>query len=105
LGLEGGYGLFGGRLWLKANADYHLKSKADLNLHLEENDYAVNVLTPDMAYYEANWWRGRLEVTYQLPLTIKKQRTLWFAKVYGSYLKTDNSLESKNAGIAIGIYY
>ena len=104
-GLEGGYGLLNGSLWVKAHADYHLKSKADLDLHFEDGDYAVNVLQPDMEYYGANWWRGRLEVTYQLPVTIKKQRTLWFAKVYGSYLKTDNSLDSKHAGIAVGVYY
>ena len=105
LGLEGGYGFLSKRLWVRANANYRIKGKADLDLQNARTDHAQGVLLPDMAYYEANWWQGRLEVTYQLPLTIKRQRTLWFAKVYGQYLKTDNSLDSKGAGVSVGLYY
>jgi hypothetical protein len=104
-GIEGGYGFFAKRLWLKANADYHVSHKADLNLNNAATDYAQGVLLPDMEYYSANYWQGRIELTYQQPLTIKGRQTLWFAKLYGSYLKTDNSLDGKGAGVSVGLYY
>lgn len=103
--IEGGYSLLGQRLWVEAQANRHTKGKADLNLHDEQAEYARQVLLPDMEYYRANYWQGRLELTYQQPLTIKGQRTLWFARLYGSYLKTDNSLCGKQAGLSIGLYY
>jgi hypothetical protein len=103
--LEGGYGLAGRRLWVEARADYRLKGKADLTLNNPATDYAQGVLLPDMAYYEANWWQCRLELTWQQPITIKKRRTIWFASLRGSYLKTNNSLEGKSVGATVGLYY
>ncbi len=103
--LEGGYGFLAKRLWVKAYAMYHLKHKTDLALSNATTDYAVGVLIPDMEYYQANYWKGHLEVMYQQPLTIKGSKTLWFVKLYGSYLRTDNSLDSKSAGISVGLYY
>ena len=104
-GIEGGYGFFAQRLRVNAQAYRGISHKADLDLHNATNDYAVGVLIPDMEYYRANYWKGRLEIIYQQPLTIKKQHTLWFAKLYGSYLKTDNSLKGQTAGVAVGLYY
>ena len=103
--LEGGAGLLKKRLWLKAEVNRQVSNKADLNLHDDTGEYAQQVLIPDMEYYRANYWQGRLEVMYQQPITIKKQHTLWFAKLYGSYLKTDNSMKSQTAGISVGLYY
>ncbi len=103
--LEGGYGFLAKRLWVKANATYQLSHKADLDLNDATTDYAVGVLLPDMAYYRANYWQGDVEVMYQQPLTIKGQRTRWFAKLYGSYLHTDNSRSGKTAGVSVGVYY
>jgi len=103
--LEGGYGLFNKRLWVKANAAYLLSHKADLQLSDATSDYALGVLIPDMDYYKANYWQGHLELMYQQPLTIKGRKTLWFAKLYGNYIHTDNSLEGKQAGLSIGLHY
>ncbi len=103
--LEGGYGFLAKRLWVKANATYHLNHKANLSLSDPSTDYAVGVLTPDMDYYGANYWQGYMEVLYQQPLTIKGKKTLWFAKLYGSYLHTNNSLDGKSAGVSVGLYY
>jgi hypothetical protein len=58
-----------------------------------------------MAYYEANYWQGRLQLTWQQPLTIKGYTANWFARLYGSYLKTDNALHENTAGLSIGVYY
>ncbi len=105
LGLEGGFGLLGQRLWINAEAHYGISHNADLDLHTATTDYAQAVLLPDMAYYKANYWQGRLAVTYQFPLTIKGYKSQWFVKAYGSYLKTDNSLKSQTAGLSFGVYY
>lgn len=104
-GMEGGYGFLGQRLWVKANANYRVSHKADLQLADATTDYAQAVLMPDMAYYDANYWQGHLSVTYQFPLTIKGYKSQWFVKVYGSYLKTNNSLKSQTAGLSFGVYY
>ena len=92
-------------LWAKADINYHISHQADLQLSDPTGDYACNVLLPDMEYYRANYWQGRLEVAYQLPVVIKKVRTLWFAKLYGSYLRTNNSLNGRCAGLSIGMYF
>ncbi len=115
IGIEGGYGFINGRLWVRANANYRVGHKADLMLNdaltvqgeslSDKAFYAQSVLLPDMAYYNANYWQGRLELTWQQPLTIKHHPTLWFVKLYGSYLKTNNSLDGRSAGLSIGLYY
>ena len=103
--LEGGKSLFEEHLWIDAEAGYHLKNKADLALADATTDMATQVLLPDMAYYEANYWRGHLQLTYQFPLTIKGTNSQWFVRAYGDYLKTNNSLYSATVGASIGIYY
>jgi len=45
---------------------------------------------------------GNIDMTSQSNLQI---RSLWFAKLYGSYLKTNNSLHGQTAGVSIGLYY
>jgi hypothetical protein len=44
-------------------------------------------------------------VTCQFPLTIKGFTSQWFVKLYGNYLKTNNSLKSQTAGVSFGMYY
>lgn len=102
---EAGKALLGNSLWIDAEAGYHISQKADLALADATTDYAVGVLLPDMQYYDANYWRGRLAVTYQFPLTIKSMRSNWFVRAYGEYLKADHSLNASTVGASIGIYY
>lgn len=102
--VEGGLPLFD-HLWAEATASYHFSHKADLQLYDATTAYAVGVLLPDMPYYEANYWQGRLQLTWQQPLTIKGYTANWFARLYGSYLKTDNALHENTAGLSIGVYY
>ena len=102
---EGGYSLLDSHLWLEGSFRYHISHKADLALHDATTDYAKNVLLPDRPYYEANCWQGHLAVTYQFPLTIKGYTSQWFARVYGDYLKTNNSLKGQTVGLSFGVYY
>lgn len=92
------------RLWIDASAGYHHASRADLSLADASTDYAQQVLLPDMEYYRANYWQGRIAVTCQLPLTIKQTRTLWFVRAYGQYLKTNNNLDGRTVGLSFGIF-
>ena len=100
--LEGGTSL--GRFVIDAEAGYHLSTKADLALADATTDYATQVLLPDMTYYDANYWRGHLQVTYQFPITLKGTRSTWFVRAYGDYLKTNNSLDASTIGLSIGLY-
>ena len=92
------------RLWLDAEAGYHTAQKADLQLADATTDYAVGVLLPDMAYYDADYWRGRLQVTFQFPLTVKGTRNYWFVRAYGDYLKASHSLHSSTVGLSVGLF-
>ena len=102
---EGGIGLLRShRLWFDAEAGYHHATKADLLLADPTTDYAVQVLLPDLPYYDADYWRGRLTVTYQFPLTIKSHRSMWFVRLYGDYLGADHSLSGKTVGLTFGLF-
>ena len=103
--LEGGKSFFKERLWIDAEAGYHVSTKAELALADATTDMATQVLLPDMQYYDANYWRGHLALTYQFPLTIKGTSSQWFVRAYGDYLKTDNSLYRSSVGASIGVYY
>lgn len=104
LQLEGGKAFFGKRLWIDLTGTYHFAKNVELNLADPTTDYAQQVLLPDQAYYQANYWQGHAEVKYCFPLTIKRQPTQWYAKAYGDFLKTNNQMDRKTIGIAIGIY-
>ena len=104
LQLEGGTALLGDRLWVEANAGYHFSNKADLQLADREGDYAQSVMLPDMAFYEADYWRARLKLTWQFPLAIKGVRSRGFVSAYGDMLKTNNSLNRSQIGLSFGIY-
>ena len=103
--IEGGCSLLNRHLWIEGAFDYHISSKEDLALADATTDYAQAVLIPDMAYYDANYWQGKLAVTYQFPLTIKGYTSQWFVKAYGSYLKTNNSMKGQSTCLSVGVYY
>jgi len=104
--LEGGKALLPNRrLWLEAEAGYHLSARADLLLADATTDMATQVIMPDMQYYDADYWRGRLTVTCQFPVPVKGLCAEWFVRAYGDYLKADHSLHGSTVGASIGIYY
>lgn len=100
---EGGVKL-GKSLWLDAEGGGFFSQDASLSLADATTDYATGVLLPDMDYYKANYWRARLQLTYEFPLKLKGTDTRWFVRAYGDYLKTDNQLENKCVGLSVGIF-
>lgn len=100
---EGGV-LVARRLWVDAAAGGYLSQMATLSLADATTPYAKQVLLPDMQYYKASYWRGRLQLTYEFPLTIKGYTSQWFVRAYGDYLHTDNHLDAKCLGISIGLF-
>lgn len=105
LNLEGGTSLLNNRrLWIDLLAGYHFSTKADQTLADSTTVYAVNVLIPDMEYYRANYFKGRLQIMYQLPLVIRKTRSTWYAKLYTDYLKTNNNRHAHTVGVSIGVF-
>lgn len=105
LGLEGGYGLLANHLWITARVAYNTSGTPSLVLHNPQAVMAQNVLIPDMCYYEANYFRGRVQLTYQTPITIKHQTNNWYASVYGDFLQTNNSMKQRQVGLSVGVYY
>ena len=101
---EGGYSWLHHRLWLDLSGGYHAATRASMQLADPTTDYAQQVLLPDMSYYRANYWQGHAQLKYLFPLSIKGHRSTFFAKLYGSYLHTDNDLSRQTIGIGFGIY-
>ena len=102
--IEGGTALLKKQLWLDAEAGYHHSTKADLQLADATTDYAVGVLQPDMQYYDADYWRGHLALTYQFPLTLKGKHTTAFVRAYGDYISADHSLTRSTVGLSFGLF-
>ena len=106
--LEGGYAFLrkGGRaLWIEAGAGYNASLSASLDLADSTTDYAQNVLIPDMDYYGASYFRGYLQVQYQLPVTVKKHTSIWFVKATGDYLKTNKHTDASMFSLTFGLYH
>lgn len=104
--LEGGTSLLGQRLFVDVQAGYHLSSKADLALPATMGDatYAQQVLLPDMDYYNANHWRGRVQLSCQFPLTVKGNRSWWFVRAYYEGLSAQHSLNRQTFGVSLGLF-
>ncbi len=100
---EGGMSL-GSGFWVDAAAGGFFAKTPNLSLADATTDYATGVLLPDMNYYEANYWHGRLQLTYEFPLTIKGETSRWFVRAYGDYLRTNNSLDAKMLGLSVGLF-
>lgn len=92
------------RVWIEAAGGGFLSHEADLILNDATTDYAVGVLMPDMEYYDANYWRAHMQITYELPLTIKGNKTPFFIRGYGDYLKTNNGLYGTYFGLSFGMF-
>ena len=102
---EGGYSFLKERLWVEAAAGYSASTRADLTLSDPTADYAQGVLLKDMDYYSADYWQGRLQLTYQLPITIKKTRSMWYVRGYYQYLGTvQHSLHQHSFGFTLGMF-
>ncbi len=91
-------------LWLDIAAGGFVAKQPALELADPTTDYAQQVLIPDQQYYNANYWRTHLQLTYQFQLKITGSKTLWFVRAYGDYLKTNNQLDSKCVGLSIGLF-
>lgn len=92
------------RLWVDASLGYRFATNNSLALANPSSLYATEVLVPDMAYHDANYYRGRLQVMYQLPVSIKRTRSMWFIKGFADYLHTNNQLHSHTVGVSIGVF-
>ncbi len=104
LSVEGGYGLLKGRLWIDATATYSRASRASLSLADATTEVAQQVLLPDMAYYDADYFRGQLSVKYLFPLKWKGLRNTFYVKAYGDIISAQHSLNRKTVGLTLGIY-
>ena len=105
---EGGWNVCK-QLTVDLSAGGNIAEKTDLILADPTSDLAQQVLLPDMEYYNANYWRGHLQLTYQFPLKLRLGRSqakqsLWYVRAFGDYLHTNNNLKSRVAGISIGLF-
>ena len=102
--LEGGYSLLRNRLWLDATVTYSHATKARLNLADNTTEIARQVLLPDMAYYDADYFRGQLSAKYLFPLTLKGHRSLFYVKAYGDIVSAQHAQNRNTIGLSLGLY-
>jgi hypothetical protein len=102
--LEGGTEVVKKRLWIDGNITMHFNGTASLELNDPTTDYAQGVLIPDMEYYKANYVKMGLSLTYQFPVTIKKKRTMWYARCNGDWLRANNNMHAASFGVTLGMF-
>lgn len=108
IALEGGYNFIkkdAHSLWFEGGIGYQVSLSSSLSLSNPNSEYALNVIIPDMEYYEASYIKGNLSITYQLPIKIKNFKTSTFMKLSGYYIDTDKNTEAKSFLLSIGICY
>ena len=102
---EGGWSfLRNRRLWVDALAGFQFSTQVSQLLANPTGEYARNVLLPDLDFYRANLFRGRIQATYHFPLVIKKVRSTFFLRAYASYLTTHNHLHNRVFGLSLGVF-
>ncbi len=92
------------RLWIDVNTGYHFVNQSKLQLADESTLFAQQVLIPDMQYYQSNHWNGRLQLTWQQPITIKGYQSQWYIRGYAQTIQTQNHLHGNTFGITIGLF-
>ena len=102
--LEGGSVALSDHLWLDLLAGYHLSTKADLQLADPTTPVAQQVLMSDRLYYDANYWRARLQLSYHFPLKLKGYRSNWFVRAFYEPVTAQHSLSNSTLGVSIGLY-
>ena len=103
-GIEGGYELLHRSLWIEGGLNWKVNHNSSLDLNNPDTEYAKNVLIPDMEYYRANYFQGCLSVTYQFPLTIMKNKTMWYVRANGDWLRTNSNLHASSFGVTLGMF-
>ena len=104
--LENGISLFKQHLTADLTLGYSVSTRADLQLADDSSVLAQRVLLKDLPYYDANLLRGRLQVMYQFPLTIKKSRAMWFVKAFGDFTSANSAGHPNlyNVGFSVGLF-
>lgn len=104
--LENGISLFNNSLIADLQLGYSISTKTDLQLSDNSSILAQNVLLKDLDYYKANVFHGGLQVMYQFPLTIKKNRALFFIKGFGNVASANITGHpcSTNVGLSVGVF-
>lgn len=92
------------KLWIEPEFAYHNAISPSLTLNDETTDLAVNVLIPDMNYYNANYYRGALSVQYLFPVQVKEFNNQWYVKVKGEQLWANGAGKSRGLTVSIGLY-
>lgn len=92
------------QLWIDAQAGYHFSNQAKLNLADATGTYAQSVLIQDLAYYGAHYFKGKLQITWQMPITIKGYRSIWYVKGYANTIQAQHSLNTTTYGFTIGTF-
>lgn len=108
IAMEGGFNFLkknSHSLWFEGQVNYQSSLTSSLNLSKSDSKYSLNVLIPDMKYYEASFIKGNLSITYQMPLKIKELNTYAFVKLSGDYLGTDKDTDAKSLLLSVGIRY
>lgn len=108
MGVNGGLGIQmkgNTSLWVEPTVAYRKTISTHLNLADATTDYAVNVLIPDMTYYQRNYWKAGMALTYNWEMRIKGYPTRWFVKAKGDYLRANGAGENTNFSIAVGLFH
>lgn len=106
VGFESGAFWFNNQLQTTFGAQYQTSLSSNIYLYDSTTPYAQEVLISDMEYYQSDFLKGKIEVTYYFPMVIKKSFHRSFLRLSGELLSTTNtSMSSKYIGVAVGLLH
>lgn len=103
--LEAGKFLLNNRLKIDGHGLYHRALSTSQHLADNTTDYATQVLIPDLDYYGAHYWNGRMNISLQLPVTWKKHSSMIYITTFADYLRASTRQHSHRVGISLGLLH
>lgn len=105
LSAEGGHALFGRRLFVDLLAGRHFVFRSDIRFADPSTDYAQAVWLPDQTFYNADYWLGRVALTYQFPLRVMRWQNRWFVSAFYATTQAGNRRTENRFGLSVGIFH
>jgi len=106
-GIEGGMKLLGIKshtLWFESQVSYLHVLDAKMNLGNSTTDYAKQVLTPDLEYYNSSCFKANASLQYVFPLKFKSSNNTGYIKMCGENIWAKSSKEKRSVFLSIGLY-
>lgn len=105
LSLKGGMSFLKERLWVDVVLAWHNSLEYKMNLADPTTEYAQQVLLADRQYYEADYGRCQLRLTWADKVRLGKRLVPYYVKASVDHLRAQSDLQFTQLGLSVGVRY